>query len=708
MKKLFMALSLVLSSTGAMAIPAQKGLWKTLTLSDGTQVNAQLMGDEHMHYWQTEDGRQLSETSFGYYADADMQQLNAMAQARRQTLKYNRRNNGRLNAIGDFMDYKGQKKGLIILVEFQNMKFQESNDQARYDRICNEPGYSEGSFKGSVYDYFYDQSYGQFELNFDVVGPVEMPKNYSYYGQDQGGSGDDAHPGEMVAAACEAVVDEVNFADYDWDGDGRVDQVMCIYAGQGQADGGASNTIWPHEWELSSSDYGQELVLDGVTIDTYAVANERSGNSIEGIGTICHEFSHCLGLPDMYDINYGGNFGMGEWSLMDQGSYGGNGFCPSGYSSFDRLTCGWVKPVELTRSQQIDNLRPLSDKGDVYIIRNAGFEDEYYLIENRQQKGWDKYVPDAGMLILHVDFDREIWQWNLVNTNMSGNNPNGYPANDHQRCTPFRPGGSGYYSHDTYPYNNLDSLTNFSSPAAKVYNPNSDGSMLMNKGIMNIKQKSSGNVSFYYRNRPTERVLPEGTLFYESFDDCIGSGGNDGAWGTTIASSTLFTDNVGWTTVKPYGGYRCARFGNGAEAGRATTPVIELKGPSTLTFRAAGWGKDGTGLQLSVEGDATISPNMVQMVTGRWTDYTATIEGSGEVKITFLPDKRFLIDEILVIDQQTQGIDHITADPVTEHSATAGNGSAMNNSGIYTLSGQRVDRPTHGLYIVNGRKVLVK
>jgi len=96
------------------------------------------------------------------------------------------------------------------------------------------------------------------------------------------------------------------------------------------------------------------------------------------------------------------------------------------------------------------------------------------------------------------------------------------------------------------------------------------------------------------------------------------------------------------------------------------------------------------------------------MVTGRWTDYTATIEGSGEVKITFLPDKRFLIDEILVIDQQTQGIDHITADPVTEHSATAGNGSAMNNSGIYTLSGQRVDRPTHGLYIVNGRKVLVK
>ena len=708
MKKSFLTLSLALLSMGAIAIPAKKGLWTTLTLSDGTQVNAQLMGDEHMHYWQTEDGRQLSETVNGYYDDADMQALRTKAYARRQTLKHNRRNNGRLNAIGDFMDYKGQKKGLIILVEFQNMKFQESNDRSRYERICNEPGYSEGSFKGSVYDYFYDQSYGQFELNFDVAGPVEMPNDYSYYGQDIGGSGDDAHPGEMVAAACEAVADEVNFADYDWDGDGRVDQVMCIYAGQGQADGGSSNTIWPHEWELSYSDYGQELVLDGVTIDTYAVANERRSSSIEGIGTICHEFSHCLGLPDMYDINYGGNYGMGSWSLMDQGSYNGDGFCPSGYSSFDRFTCGWVKPVELTRSQKIDNVRPLSDKGDVYIIRNGGFEDEYYLIENRQQKGWDKHVPDAGMLILHVDFDYDIWQYNLVNTKMNANNPYGYPANDHQRCTPFRPGGTGYYSHDTYPNGNLDSLTNWSSPAAMVYNPNSDGSMLMNKGIMKIKQNSSGNMSFYFRNRPSERELPDGTLFYESFDDCIGNGGNDGAWGTTIASSALFTDNEGWTTVKPYGGYQCARFGNGAEGGRATTPVIELTGTSTLTFRAAGWGKDGKGLRLSVEGDATISPDSVQMATGRWTDYTATIEGSGAVRITFKPDKRFLIDEILVIDQETQGIDHIAIDPVTELSTTAGNGSAMGNGGFYTLSGQRVERPTHGLYIVNGRKVFVK
>lgn len=699
MRKLFSTLALCLTALSVLAVPAKKGLWRILTLTDGKEVSAQLIGDENIHYWQTADGRQLSEQPDGTYADADMQQLRATARERLESLSRLRAASTRRTAIGDFMKYTGQKRGLIILVEFSNMKFQENNNQELYNRICNEPGFNEGNFVGSVYDYFYDQSYGQFELNFDVVGPVTMSENYQYYGKDSGGQGNDMHPGEMVATACQAVADLVDFADYDWDGDGRVDQVMCIYAGQGQADGGESSTIWPHEWALQESDFGQELELDGVIINTYAVANERRGNSIEGIGTICHEFSHCLGLPDMYDIAYGGNYGMDEWSLMDAGSYNGNGFCPAGYSSFDRLTCGWVEPVELVEDQTVSALYPLCDSADVYVIRNKGFYDEYYLLENRQKKGWDRYVPSTGLLVLHVDFDRDVWMWNLVNTSMTASDdPDGYPiGNDHPRCTPFRPGGNSRYgSHDTYPYGDLDSLSNTSKPAATVYNPNSDGSRFMNCSISKIKESSKKRISFDFRNTPTEPVRPQGAVFYESFDGCVGFGGNDGQWGSLIASSVMFTDNEGWNSSNAFGGYKCARFGTSLSSGVATTPDITVSGPSTLTFRAAAWQGDDTKLTLSISGEATIEPESVEMSYGQWTDYTVNIGGEGPVNITFQAAKRFLLDEVCVAQGTTQGI------------STAVAGDVRTADGIFTLSGQRVTKPSAGLYIINGRKVIVR
>ncbi len=662
MKKILSFVCFLLISIGALAVPAKRGIWKTQPLN-GMPTAAQLMGDEHMHYWVTADGQSLIEQADGTFAPVNMTQLRLSAMRRHQQAAIRRsKRTVRHNAIGDFMHYTGQKKGLIILVEFTNMQFMASNDSLRYTRICNEPGYSEGQFRGSVYDYFKDQSYGKFELTFDVVGPVLMDTTYQYYGQDVGQAGNDARPGLMVATACQAVDSLVNFNDYDWDGDGEVDQVMCIYAGQGQADGGNASTIWPHEWVLSESDWGSALTLDDCTINTYAVANERSYNNIEGIGTICHEFSHCLGLPDMYDINYGGNYGMSEWSLMDNGSYNGNGFCPSGYSSFDKYTCGWVAPVQLDSNLTIEGMRALADAPEVYMVRNDAFDDEYYLIENRQLKGWDAYLPESGMLILHVDFNRTIWENNLVNTNMPANNPYGYPANNHQRCTPFHASNrisSWSNKGTTYPYDTNDSLTNSSTPAASLYNANLDGSLLMNKGILDIKQNQNGTMDFRFRNTAKEVYIPEGLLFRETFDKCNGRGGNDSLWTTTIASSTFIPDNEGWEVVKGYGGFQCARFGNGAQAGLATTPPFSMAvadsddpleyGEALLSFKAAGWNNDGTTLTLSVEGDGWVRPSELTMEPFSWNAYTVRIGGSGMVRITFSPEKRFLLDDVMAI-----------------------------------------------------------
>lgn len=706
----------------AMAVPAKKGVWKTLPLN-GAMVRAQLMGDEHMHYWQTEDGDMLVEED-GKFIAADMAALRANAITRRTSVNAHRQHRiGRRNAVGDFTHYTGQKKGLIILVEFSNMHFQTSNDSLLYTRICNEPGFNEGQFRGSVYDYFKAQSYGQFELTFDVVGPVQMDSIYQYYGTDVGGKGYDARPGLMVATACQAVDPYVDFHDYDWDGDGEVDQVMCIYAGLGQADGGNASTIWPHEWQLHESDWNSTLNLDGCIIDTYAVANERTNSGIDGIGTICHEFSHCLGLPDMYDTNYH-NFGMGDWSLMDSGSYNGNGFCPSGYSSFDKYTCGWVTPVELTTNQDIEGMKPLTDAPEVYLVRNDAYEDEYYLIENRQKKGWDAGLPGSGILILYVDYDHAIWEYNLVNTYYNGNEA---PCNDHQRCTPFHASNSsgGYwgYSGTAYPYEGNDSLTNTSIPAASLYHPNSDGTKFMNKGILNIRRTDGGTMAFRFRNSAENIYIPERTLFYDNFSNCNGTGGNDGKWTTTIASSNFVPDAPGWTVTKGYGGYKCARFGNGSTAGCATTPPFVMRpfveeeetpadavvyGEALLTFKAAGWNKDGTTLRLSVEGEgAWVEPAEVTMESFAWTEYTVRIGGKGELRVTFQPELRFLLDDVSVIKVTTQFPEFIST-------MTASDGRLSIHNGYYTLDGRFMGCGSQtlpaGLYIYangNTRRVII-
>ena len=703
MKRILTILTLTLFTLGAMAVPAKKGIWQTMSLN-GTLVKARLVGDEHMHYWLTDDGRQLTEVD-GTFTEADMPRLTSHAQQRRTKAAASRQRRVQHRAVGDFSHYSGQKKGLIILVEYNDLQLQADHDSVLYSRICNETGYSEGQFQGSVHDYFLSQSYGEFDLTFDVVGPIRMPKDYKYYGENDA-DGNDLRPGELVVTACQAVDSYVDFSRYDWDGDGTVDQVVCIYAGQGENAYGGASTIWPHEWTLSESDYQQPLTLDGVSIDTYAVTSELMGSSIDGIGTLCHEFSHCLGLPDFYDVMYKGNFGMGEWSLMSGGSYNNNGFCPVGYTSFERYTCGWLQPRELTEDQVIEGMQPLSDVPEAYLMRNAGYANEYFLIENRQQKDWDASAPGAGLLITYVDYDYDIWANNQVNTLNEFDKTYGVPI--HQHCTIVHAGnrttGSGSSS-DVYPYNGNDSLTNTSVPAAKLWHNNADGSLLLNKGILNIKRHNDGTMSFRFRNSASDIMLPEETIFYESFNNCTGTGGNDGTWNTTMASSTLHPDNIGWGITKGYGGFACARFGNAITPGRAVTPVIDMPtGEALLTFRAAGWNTDGDVLALSVEGNGTVSPSELTMKSFEWTDYSVRVSSQRPLRIIFQPDKRFLLDEVLVLQL-----------PATEPSAVSTIQGGSHQQGYYTLDGRfagnSLQSLPHGIYLQrsttagHGRKV---
>ena len=409
---------------------------------------------------------------------------------------------------GQSTSYRGQKRGLVILCEFPDTKFKAGHDCEKYHDILNEADYatSEG-FRGSVADYFRDQSSGQFELHFDVVGPYTTKNNYRYYGKNDS-EGLDMLPHEMIAEMCQAADSEVNFADYDWDDDGVVDEVFVVYAGMGEADNTPNkpDLLWPHMWTMTEA-AGEPLQLDSVYIDVYACANELlHGGTINGIGTFCHEFSHCLGLPDFYDISYHGLFGMDDFDLMSGGSYAGNSFRPVGFTAYEKMVCGWQQPIELSTSDvSVSNMKPISERGNTYIIYNDAYPDEYYMIENRQRTGWDTKYPACGLLITHVDYDAEVWFNNIPNTVITESEAYeaGYTCgNDHQRMTLFHADNTedAYsLSTDLYPYRQRDSLTTTSRPAAKLFHENSEGNKFMQGAILDIKQNSDGTMDFYYR-----------------------------------------------------------------------------------------------------------------------------------------------------------------------------------------------------------------
>jgi M6 family metalloprotease-like protein len=415
--------------------------------------------------------------------------------------------------------FEGTKRGLIILAEFTDTKFNKNNSREKYISILNEPGYTtiEG-FRGSVADYFKDQSAGMFDLEFDVVGPYTASHNAKYYGSNDD-DGYDERPHELIIEMCKAADADVDYHDYDWDGDGEAEEVFVIYAGKSEADTDRPDLIWPHMWTLTEAGTGK-LMLDSIDIDIYACANElMTGGRINGIGTICHEFSHCMGFPDFYDLNYSGEFGMGSFDIMSSGNYAGNSFCPVGYTAYEKMMCGWITPIELSDTDvTVDSLRPMSEHGDAYIIYNDAYPDEYYLIENRQKTGWDKSYPAKGLLISHVDYDAELWEYNIPNTILSQIDAIEFwdipIGNDHQRMTLFHadneddtrywnPRG-GYYtkttgSTDLYPYQNRDSLTATSTPAAELFHKNSEGTKLLQGAILDIKENGDHTMSFRYR-----------------------------------------------------------------------------------------------------------------------------------------------------------------------------------------------------------------
>ena len=460
MKKILLSITFALMGiVSGFAAKAHTAL-TTITQSDGSQLTIRLHGDEHYSWYSTTDDVLLVQVGKNYYVaqveeDGTLKATPQLAHnaGERGTVEEQVINNQNkekflnlLNAepqalakpFGEvypaYFPHTGSPKALVILVEFQDVKFKTSNPVATFTHYLKgaegedapeaNNAYVKGKVNyGSVSQYFNDMSQGKFTPQFDIVGPVTVSKNSAYYGGNVGNS-TDTNFAKMIAEACKGVSTKVNFADYDQNNDGYVDLVYVIYAGYSESLGGnSSDCLWPKSG--TNAFYEPEtnnlLKLNGKQICRYGINNELNASPtveannykgmplLNGIGLFCHEFSHTMGLPDLYptvETSRVDNQNPEYWDLMDGGEYTYSGYFPTPYSPWEMEVMGWTTPVELGDDAKQVNLNSYASDRTAYKIN--GENDEYLLIQNIQTDGWWRGITKAfnttGMLVWRIDY----------------------------------------------------------------------------------------------------------------------------------------------------------------------------------------------------------------------------------------------------------------------------------------------------------------
>lgn len=438
------------------------------------------------------------------------------------------------NKLRSTYPHLGKVKNLVILVEYTDVFFTITDPKEKFTNFFNQTGYNYNNATGSVRDYFVASSFGAFEPSFDVYGPYRLSNPRKYYGE-QVGERHDSNAAKMILEACELAKNDINYADYDNNNDGYVDNISVIFAGYNQAEHGPDEAIWPHRSSLSTS-----TTYNGKNLGAYLCTSElRSyqGSTMCGIGTYCHEFSHVLGVPDLYHTKESDTYTVGNWDIMAQGSYNNEGRTPPLHSAFVRFMLNWLVPEQLLTPNTF-LLEPIETSNKAYLIAQDTHNlnttepspNEYFLLENRQQVGWDSVagqrvgdsaIPGTGLLCSHITFDMSTW----TNNTFNNSTPLGYDiveAYHIQNQTIASPG-------DTYP----------GSYGINLLTPTlNNGAQLQEQMLSNIMQLDN-DISFHYGPIGGDGIWfdPINTIYLKSeFDKKIIT--------TQIDSVTLICQNI--------------------------------------------------------------------------------------------------------------------------------------------------------------------
>ncbi len=496
MKKFALLLICLMAMFRASAVPAYP-YPVTVTQPDGTTLVIQGHGDEFYHFTTTADGYTIVKNDAGYYVYAQLQnnRLTPTDRIARNQAERTANDVSFLEATGKMLIEKANNdgarksrrkvatkesdsyyknfRGLVILINFSDRKFSRSDAHSVYDHMFNDVNYKGyknengtsnryGSmFIGGVRDYFSQNSMGKFAPQFDVVGPVEVDMKSTEVNGNK-------NAWVVFALALDKLSATVDFSKYDADGDGYVDMMYFIVAGYGANYSGNSDAyLWPHKWSL---EYVDVPAYNGKRMGKYACSVELYGwesnnqTILDGIGTVCHEFSHVLGLPDEYDTDYeagGQSHDPGQWSVMAGGSYSQLGRLPVGYSAFQRYASGFLTPKVITSTGKFE-LNPMQENNEAYMLKTP-VDKEFFLLENRQQSGWDAMLPGHGMLVFRVDSTNlEVWESNKVNAT---------PSHNYYELLRAGNSTSGAQASDPFPgTSNIMTLNNSTTPSLCTWN----------------------------------------------------------------------------------------------------------------------------------------------------------------------------------------------------------------------------------------------
>lgn len=437
----------------------------TITQPDGTTLTIRLHGDEHRKFRSTMDGYVIKKNNKGFYTYAVRNKKNRIIPGERiardpekrsaieqSYLNHALKTDGLLSektsgplkikrapaAVSSSSFPKtGSPRSLVIMVNFKDLSFVVPNTQDAFYRLLNQEDYSDNGGTGSARDYFKAASNGQFDPQFDVVGPYNLPEDMAYYGANDEDTEDDVKPAYMIVDACKAADNAgVDFTQYDTDGDGYIDNVFVYYAGYNEAEWGPENSIWPHRWYVipgyNYTDNENLIKFDGKKVFDYACTSElkeEAGSNMCGIGTFTHEFGHVIGLPDYYHTEEDKST-LDNWNIMDAGAYLNEGRTPPTYSAYDRFYLGWLTPEEIA-SPADKSLYPLSQSTvpvastakQAYLLSatthnlngSNPYPKEFYIMEYRKKTGWDAFLPGEGLLFWHIDYNETAWDENTLN-----------------------------------------------------------------------------------------------------------------------------------------------------------------------------------------------------------------------------------------------------------------------------------------------------
>ena len=461
-KKLLFGLLFAAMTAGAVKMKPGINIIKQ---ADGTTITVRAYGDEDLSYFLASDGTLLYQEGTNFYiagvkADGTLystgvlahepsmrtikeisaikaQNAKAFYNSMETQAKANKVRREPMTPDNSLLPSLGKHKIPVILVEFSDEEFSVENPKATFDKYLNgkelfnkETDPEMGQNYASVAKYFKDMSFGKFEPEFEVYGPVNLGKPLATYGA---GYSSEENMGLLLTDACTAVDDEVDFTQYDSNDDGNIDLIYIIYAGFSQSiAGNSTDCIHPKSGYLSLA-----KSFDGMDVKRYGVNNELNGTPadqangpiINGIGLFCHEFSHCMGLPDLYPKSGSIaeaciNQNMDYWSLMDAGEYTANGYRPTAYTAWERERLGWMEIGTLTGPSNVE-LKSLDEGGAAFRIYNDKDETghEYYIVENVQNNGWNKNLFGNGLMVTHVDYLSSQFSLGGCKVNNTGGHP---------------------------------------------------------------------------------------------------------------------------------------------------------------------------------------------------------------------------------------------------------------------------------------------